>query len=136
MLKDNIVKYRKALNISQSELGQRIGVSRQTIARIEKGENNPSIDTLHNIAEALGVEVQILFREETLDDHQKLTTLLGLLGYSISKSNGIITIQKDSYEKTIAAKDLKKLEGKILNRICSDLEHTFDVCSAILDFMD
>lgn len=48
--------------MSQSELGQRIGVTRQTIAAIEAGKYSPSLEAAFRIAEAFGVTLDEVFQ--------------------------------------------------------------------------
>ena len=60
MLGDNIRKYRKANNLSQEELAERLGVSRQSISLWETGKTQPSIDMLANLASAVDVSVDAL----------------------------------------------------------------------------
>ena len=52
------------LNMSQTELAKRAGVTRQTIGLIEAGEFNPSIKLCIAICKALGVTLNDLFWEE------------------------------------------------------------------------
>lgn len=59
------MKFRRIeLNISQTELARRVGVTRQTIGLIESGEFNPSIKLCVAICKALGVTLNDLFWEE------------------------------------------------------------------------
>ncbi len=59
------MKFRRIeLNISQTELAKRTGVTRQTIGLIESGEFNPSIKLCVAICKALGVTLNDLFWEE------------------------------------------------------------------------
>lgn len=51
-------------DISQTELAERIGVTRQTILLIEKGKYNPSLKLCIAICEALGKTLNDLFWEE------------------------------------------------------------------------
>ena len=52
------------LNISQTELAQKAGVTRQTIGLIEAGEFNPSLKLCIAICKALGVTLNDIFWEE------------------------------------------------------------------------
>ena len=52
---------RAELDISQAELGERIGASAQNVARWEKGEINIGVDTLEHIANALGKPIEWFF---------------------------------------------------------------------------
>ena len=66
------LKFRRIeLNISQTELATRAGVTRQTIGLIESGEFNPSIKLCIAICKALGVTLNDLFWEEDDDEEEK-----------------------------------------------------------------
>ena len=54
---------RAGLDISQAELAEKVGVSRQTISAIEKGDYNPTINLCIAICEALGKTLDELFWE-------------------------------------------------------------------------
>ena len=49
---------------SQQELANQVGVSRQTISAIEKGNYNPSVDLCIRICQALGKSLDELFWPE------------------------------------------------------------------------
>ena len=55
---------RAALDLSQEELAQKCGVSRQTISAIEKGDYNPTINLCISICKILGKTLDDLFWEE------------------------------------------------------------------------
>ena len=55
---------RAALDLSQQELADMVGVSRQTINSIEKGDYNPTINLCRQICKALGKTLDELFWEE------------------------------------------------------------------------
>ena len=50
-------------NVSDAELGRRLGVTRQTINNIVNGRSDPSLSRLQDIAEVLGVHIRELFVE-------------------------------------------------------------------------
>ena len=56
---------RAAMDWSQQQLADAVGVSRQTINAIEKGEYNPTIRLCIAICRALGKTLDELFWEET-----------------------------------------------------------------------
>lgn len=56
---------RAAMDLSQEALAQMVGVSRQTINAIEKGDYNPTIKLCLAICKALGKTLDELFWEET-----------------------------------------------------------------------
>ena len=55
---------RAGLDLSQQELAERVGVSRQTISAIEKGDYNPTINLCVAICKALGRTLDEQFWEE------------------------------------------------------------------------
>ncbi|MDR3224719.1 MAG: helix-turn-helix transcriptional regulator [Clostridiales Family XIII bacterium] len=59
---------RAMLDMTQAGLAERVGVSRQTINAIEKGEYNPTIKLCIAICKTLGKTLNDLFWEE---DHEK-----------------------------------------------------------------
>ena len=56
---------RAALDMSQQQLADAVGVSRQTINAIEKGDYNPTNKLCLAICKALGKTLDELFWEET-----------------------------------------------------------------------
>lgn len=61
-----IRELRKAQKISQDQLAYESGLQRVTIGAIERGEQNPTTETLLNISQALNVEVRDLFDFKSL----------------------------------------------------------------------
>ena len=55
---------RAALDLSQQELADKIGVSRQTINAIEKGDYNPTIKLCIELCKALNKTLDELFWDE------------------------------------------------------------------------
>ncbi len=55
---------RAALDLSQQQLADAVGVSRQTINAIEKGDYNPTIKLCTAICRTLGKTLDELFWEE------------------------------------------------------------------------
>ncbi|MDD7007427.1 MAG: helix-turn-helix transcriptional regulator [Bullifex sp.] len=51
-------------DLSQSELAEKVDVSRQTIVAIEKGDYNPTINLCIKICKVLGKTLDELFWEE------------------------------------------------------------------------
>ncbi|HEY0076655.1 MAG TPA: helix-turn-helix transcriptional regulator [Abditibacteriaceae bacterium] len=63
----NRIRMLRFLNgeMSQAELGQRIGVTRQTIAAIEAGKYSPSLEAAFRIAQVFDVPLAEVFQWET-----------------------------------------------------------------------
>ncbi len=65
------MKFRRIeLEMSQTELAKKAGVTRQTIGLIEAGEFNPSINLCISICKALGVTLNDLFWEDENDEEK------------------------------------------------------------------
>jgi len=61
--------YRERLSMSQNELAERVGVRRETIVRLEKGQYNPSLKLAMDISKVFQttVEDMFIFTEESGD---------------------------------------------------------------------
>ena len=62
----NIKNLRKEKGLSQEQFAQALHVTRQTVSAWERGLSRPSLETLQQITQVLGVELeQLLYGEET-----------------------------------------------------------------------
>ena len=52
--------WREYRQITIRELAKRAGITSSYLSQIETGKRNPTIDTLKSIAEALGIDVEVL----------------------------------------------------------------------------
>jgi putative transcriptional regulator len=50
-----------ANEMTQADLGERIGVTRQTVAAIEQGKYSPSLETAFRIADVFSVPLEEVF---------------------------------------------------------------------------
>ncbi|WP_297003859.1 helix-turn-helix transcriptional regulator [uncultured Corynebacterium sp.] len=57
-------RWRRWEELSQAELASRVGVSRQTIANVEKGNCSPSVHLALAICRELGRTVEQIFGDE------------------------------------------------------------------------
>lgn len=53
---DRIKQVRKSLNLTMDKFGNKIGISKASISKLESGENNPSEQTLMLICKEFGVD--------------------------------------------------------------------------------
>ena len=60
MFSDNLTELRKLHNMSQEELAEKIGVSRQTLSKYETGESLPDIEKCKILADVFGVSIDDL----------------------------------------------------------------------------
>lgn len=61
-LGENLKKIRTSKNITQAELAEKLSVDKSFISNIENGKNNPTLSTITNLAKALKVTVDELFK--------------------------------------------------------------------------
>lgn len=62
-LGERIKEARRGVDLTQAQLGQRMDVSASYITNLEAGRINPTVGQIANIANALGMEYEIQFRE-------------------------------------------------------------------------
>ena len=60
-MNNKLRELREAKGWSQQELGERLGVSRQTIISIEKGKYDPSLPLAFAIAHTFGSRIEDIF---------------------------------------------------------------------------
>ncbi len=61
MLKNRVREFRQQKNLTQEELGNKVGVSRQTIISIEKYKYKPSLELAMKISLEIGEKIETLF---------------------------------------------------------------------------
>jgi putative transcriptional regulator len=59
---NRVRELREQHNMTQAELGDAIGVTRQTVAAIEQRHYSPSLESAFRIARVFGVGVEEVFR--------------------------------------------------------------------------
>lgn len=69
-LNNHLKEYRARINVNQTEMGRLVGVSRQTISQIERGDYSPSVTLALKIAKVLDVRVEDIFSYEEDDDNE------------------------------------------------------------------
>lgn len=69
---EKIQMYRKQLDLSQEELGQKLLVSRQTISLWEKDQTVPTIDNLIRLREIFGVSVDEILGFENIEQNDEI----------------------------------------------------------------
>ncbi len=67
MLKDNLVMLRKLNGLSQGQVAERIGISRQAYAKWENGLTTPDIDKASQLAKVYGKSIDVLMACEKDD---------------------------------------------------------------------
>ena len=60
-LRNRLKEYRARIDVNQSEFGKMVGVSRQTISQIERGDYSPSVTLALKIARCFDAKVEDIF---------------------------------------------------------------------------
>jgi DNA-binding XRE family transcriptional regulator len=61
-LGENLKKIRTKKNITQTELAKTLGVDKSFVSNIENGKTNPTLSTITNLAQTLGVSTNELLK--------------------------------------------------------------------------
>lgn len=60
-LKNRLRELRNEINVNQDKMGKLVGVSRQTISQIERGDSSPTVTIALKIAKVFNVKVEDIF---------------------------------------------------------------------------
>lgn len=69
-LYNRLKEYRAKIKVNQTEMGNLVGVSRQTISQIERGDYSPSVTLALKIAKVLNVSVEEIFSYEEDEENE------------------------------------------------------------------
>lgn len=69
-LYNHLKEYRAKLGVNQQEMGKMVGVSRQTISQIERGDYSPSVMLALKITKVCNATVEDIFvyEEDVIDE--------------------------------------------------------------------
>lgn len=77
LLGDNVQRFRKKNNLTQTELAEKIGISQKHLSDIETGTKFPSAGIIEKLAQELNVQISILFGgSDAYDISNKVTALV------------------------------------------------------------
>lgn len=68
MFCDNLVQMRKAMKMTQEDIAEKLGVTRQSVAKWESGDSIPDLDKCKLLAEIFGVSLDDLANYEPEDN--------------------------------------------------------------------
>ena len=68
MFKENLVQMRKVLQLTQEDIAEKLGVTRQSVAKWEAGESIPDLDKCKQLADIFGVSLDDLANYEPEDN--------------------------------------------------------------------
>lgn len=73
----NLRRLRVDRGVSQEQLAMEAGVDRAFTGQLERARENPTVDTLEKLADALGVPLRDFFIEPGLDDPEPVNLKRG-----------------------------------------------------------
>ena len=81
LLGKRIREIRKSQGLSQERLAERAGISAQYVSNIERGKENPTLDLLLRLADALKVSLGQMCDFETVEDmnQRKMRSSIGAI---------------------------------------------------------
>lgn len=102
-----VKKRRKALNLSQENLAEKIDKSVDTVSNIERGKGAPSFDTALDIANALGVEMFELFQVHDMStkDKEKMKLLDSILDLLKDQPDEMLQFTLKQTEQLVSLKE-------------------------------
>lgn len=92
----NLKLYRKQNGFTQEQVAERLNVSRQAVAKWERGETLPDIESCIALAEMYGTSLDLLVRNMHLEG--STTDKKHIFGYSKMNDKGQITLPKKCRE--------------------------------------
>ena len=92
---EHLKNARTAAGLSQEELANKIGVSRQAISRWERGEASPDTDNLIELSRVLGVSIDSLVGDTPTKTHSKDSVHIGFDGIHVENERESVHISRD-----------------------------------------
>ncbi len=128
-IKSKVKDFREKLGLTQQQLADKIGVSRQTIYYLEKGDYNPSLTISFKLSEIFDEQLDMIFYQEpiikdllgnkTLDELESISETIGI--------KKIKLIELKNLNETQLALDYKKNElEKFSQALCYKFEDLFE----------
>jgi len=68
---NRLYQYRQRFNLSQEELAEKLGISRQAVSKWERAEASPDTENLINLAKLYGVTIDELLNKDPQDEISK-----------------------------------------------------------------
>ncbi len=62
----NVKEIMRSRGMTQSELGEALGVTHQTVSTMLCGKHSPTLDKVEEVAEALGIDAQALVMQHLM----------------------------------------------------------------------
>jgi XRE family transcriptional regulator, aerobic/anaerobic benzoate catabolism transcriptional regulator len=102
-LGERVRAWRTEHGVTRKALAQSSGVSERYLAQLEAGQGNISVLLLRKVARAMGVQVEVLIREEDAAPREERIALIGLrgagkstLGEKLAQALGVPFVELDA----------------------------------------
>lgn len=92
LLKNRLIRKRKELNITQTELAKRAGLTAPSISQYESGVRNPSYEAILKLANALSVSADYLISGSTINNENSVDPVQSVL---LKITQSLSTSQKE-----------------------------------------
>lgn len=119
-----IADYRKAANMTQSEVADKLGVTYQAVSKWERDESLPDITMLPKIADLFNISIDTLLRGSFEMKEEKEVETAKQIIEEATESEAVK--DEDSKEET-------DLTDTIFNEVEQDLEDTFNNVGSLLE---
>lgn len=92
---NKLYRYRKALNLTQRELGEKLSISSKAVSKWENGAAKPTTDMLRKLASLYGVPVETLLAEKDGDPAKTIHKIVLTGGPCAGKTTALSWIQNN-----------------------------------------
>ena len=135
---NRLYELRKKHNLSQEELAEKLGVSRQAVSKWERSEASPDTDNLIALAKLYGLSIDELIYGEKEESEEESKETEETAEESFNKDDVKIAIEEDDGDKVtitndgilVEEKDGTKvkirLKGKLISKIFNKIENEMD----------
>lgn len=128
---DRLIKLRKKNGLSQEELADKLGISRQSVSKWERAESSPDTDNLICLAKIYGVSLDELL--STDEDVETIVEEQVKPEKKVEVKGGTITVQDDDGKKVIINNEGVKCYNKDGDVV---VKHPKDRFLLVLDIID
>lgn len=126
-LKERIALARKQAGLSQEQLGEKLGVSRQAVSKWESGQNNPDVAYLAEMCRVFGVSSDWLLLGKETDDASIparcpdcQTIITGLDNFCPNCGYSLKTSPKEQYALVLKSIMAAPEDNSVLYHICDE----------------
>lgn len=126
-LSEKIKELRKQYKLSQEQLADKIGVSRQAITKWETGGGLPDVENILSIAALFNISVDELLSAEKSECHPDFFINESVTEYDIDFAKHYDFNIGDAYEIVIQGSDSEKLKVRLASKLIDKLESKYKV---------